>query len=226
MENIIEKIKNNIDNPLLISIAGSYAWGMQNDNSDKDYFSIVEGKDKKIPDEEILLKKINDIDIFYLTKNSIENISCCSSLLFLQNINNTIYASSSMCSFLKDNKKSFLNINPKISYKLTLQSIEEDKKYKEQLQYRQIQFSEVLKNFYYYGDFSKSLKLSDEIKNLCRKLKDGKKVLSESELNQYLEIIYTPSFKDYFYTFEPNTKLHQEFIKILNEGGELNDITQ
>ena len=216
--NIIEMVKNQLGPPILISLAGSRSFKIEKDLSD--YLDIKKNKEGKTEHIEN-----NNFDFFYLSKDYLNDIRFCSSIFFLRDINNIIYCNTTtLLEFINNNKKDLMNINPQATYQLSLSTIEHDKKWN--LQYRQIQFAEILKNFYYYGDFSKSLELSEETKKLYRELKDRKKVLSESELNQYLEVLYTPSFKNYFYTFEPNIKLHQEFVKVLNEGGKLNGITQ
>lgn len=218
---IINKFKEKIGEPLTFSLAGSHALNLNSSESDYDYCSII---NNKISDITIRKKyKIENSDIFYLPVTAINDITVCSTIFFLQDIKYIIYAKSNILEYIKENKNNLININPYGTYKTAIGLIDHDKEWG--FQFRQIQFAEILKNFYYYGDFSKSLELSEETKKLYRELKDGKKVLSEFELNQYLEVLYTPSFKNYFYTFEPNVKLHQEFVKVLNEGGELNGIT-
>ena len=220
--NIIEMVKNQLGPPILISLAGSRSFKIEKDLSDYDFSCYLDIKKNKEGKTEHI--ENNNFDFFYLSKDYLNDIRFCSSIFFLRDINNIIYCNTTtLLEFINNNKKDLMNINPHATYQLCLSMIEHDKKWN--LQYRQIQFAEILKNFYYYGDFSKSLELSEETKKLYRELKDRKKVLSESELNQYLEVLYTPSFKNYFYTFEPNIKLHQEFVKVLNEGGELNGVT-
>lgn len=222
-QSIISEIKENIGNPIIISLAGSRAWGFNKSESNYDYSCVVENKNIK-PGKKYF-KQLNNNNIFYIPIESLYYLEGCSNIFFLQDMNNIIYSNSLILNFIQKNKKNIMNMAPNYTYALAIDSIDNDKNHGNEFQYRQIQFAEILKNFYYYGDFSKSLKLSDETKNFCRELKDGKNILSESELNQYLEILYTQSFKDYFSAFEPDEKLHQEFVKVLNEGGELNGIT-
>lgn len=215
--NILSIIKKNIGNPVFVSRCGSQVFETNTNSSDFDFKCFI--NNINCNDNEIRSMKLDKIDFFYTSKNVLYNISTCSSIFFLYDLNSIIYAEPQILNFIENNKKELQNIAPIYTYNISINNIEHDKEWG--IQYRQIQFAEILKNFYYTGDFSKSLVLSDDTKKLYRELKDGK-VLSESEMNQHLDVIYTKSFKDYFGTFSINRKLHSEFASLI-KGAELNE---
>jgi len=204
-------INTNIGIPLFISIAGSRIYGTNTETSDHDYFSLVKSNNE-ISNDAQSHDIINDYDIFYLPYQSIEKIQCCSNPLFIGDLVNIIYINKSLKKFIDINKNSLMNIAPRYTYNLTLELIDHDFQYNNHN--RILILGDILRRFYYTGDFSQCFPVSEYCKNQIKDLRKGK-TYTDQQIKDEISFIHSNTFKDYFNSFSVNNELHQEFYSLI-----------
>lgn len=203
-------IENNIGEPLFISKVGSHVYGTSTAESDNDYFAVVKSN-SDIPINKNSNVTIDNYDIFYLPYQSIENMACCSSALFVGDLVNVIYAKDELHDFIKSNKFDLMNIAPSLTYISMVELIEHDFHYK--LYKRIIIMADILKQFSKTKDFSKCFPVSDECKAQVMELINGKEY-TEEELKSQISFIYEDSFKSCF-NVASNSDLHKDFYELI-----------
>ena len=212
IDNIKKLIRENIGNPVMISLAGSHVYGTNDINSNVDYFALIKDGAEQAIDMQYEFKKDED-DIFYLNINAIKDLIGCSTILFVCNIGNVLYAKEPLKSFIDNNLVDLMNISPYNTYMTSIELIQNDLQYKRYS--RILTINDILKNFYYNNDFSKCLPVSEYCKNQIKYLRSGNQ-FTENEIMNEINFICSEEMRNYMQTFNPNYKLHNEFINIID----------
>lgn len=203
---------------LITTKCGSRAFNLQDDDSDYDYFSIINTPDESYGD----INRWNEIwidnkDYFCLHISSLYDIAVCGSPLIVPYYDSIVsYNSEVLYNFWLNNSSDLSEINLWSTYNTTINQVSYDLGRKSEKSYSIcVRLIALIWCRYFVKDILTAKNLSSVWVDRYKKVKSGE--FGFSEVSSYLEEIKTKSFLDFYRSQPINYSLHDEYKKILDQ---------
>ncbi len=197
---------------LITAKCGSHLFGLDTENSDKDYLSLV------IPVENEQMEMIKDgKDYFFHDISWFCDIKACASPLIVPSYDAVVsHSDKELFKFWRENSAQLADIFPNATY---LTAINEIERFLEEEQTRAykvcVRLMGLIWGRYHTGNMLAARNLTELWQKRYFEAKDG--TVSKVELLQWLQACKTRSIQDYFDTQGANFTLHKHYRKVIDD---------